>query len=94
MNLLLAPHISEKSTRQGDASNQYVFKVMNNASKPDIKRAVEMMFNVKVESVRVCNVRGKIKRFGQTYGIRSGWKKAYVKLAAGNEIALAGAESA
>ncbi|MEZ5582451.1 MAG: 50S ribosomal protein L23 [Candidatus Competibacteraceae bacterium] len=86
MTILLAPHVSEKSTRVADAHNQFVFKVVRNATKPEIKRAVELMFSVNVESVTVVNVKGKRKRFGAIQGRRSDWKKAYVSLKAGQEI--------
>jgi large subunit ribosomal protein L23 len=88
-NLLVAPIISEKSTTVADQSNQFVFKVNKSATKNQIKNAVELMFDVKVESVRVLNVKGKIKRFGRSLGKRSDWKKAYVKLQSGHNIELA-----
>jgi large subunit ribosomal protein L23 len=94
MKVLLAPHISEKTARVGDTANQYVFKVLRDASKPEIKKAVETLFNVKVTAVQVTNVKGKVKRFQQTEGRRSDWKKAYVTLAEGGEIDFVGAESA
>jgi large subunit ribosomal protein L23 len=86
MTILLAPHVSEKSTRVADAHNQVVFKVIKNATKPEIKQAVELMFAVSVETVTVVNVKGKRKRFGTIQGRRSDWKKAYVALKAGQEI--------
>ncbi|MEJ2346454.1 MAG: 50S ribosomal protein L23 [Gammaproteobacteria bacterium] len=92
--VLLAPHVSEKSTRLGDSSNQYVFKVLPDATKPEIRSAVEGLFNVQVTSVQTTNVKGKRKRFSQTEGRRSDWKKAYVTLAEGQEIDFMGAESA
>jgi len=92
--VLLAPHVSEKSTRLGDSSNQYVFKVLSDATKPEIRSAVEGLFNVQVTSVQTTNVKGKRKRFSQTEGRRSDWKKAYVTLAEGQEIDFMGAESA
>ena len=92
--LILAPVVSEKSTRVAEKQNQAVFKVLRNAKKPEIKMAVEKLFNVKVEAVRTLNVKGKIKRFGGAVGVRSDWKKAYVTLAEGQEIDfLAGANS-
>ncbi len=94
LKVLLAPHVSEKSARVGDAANQYVFKVVKDASKPEIKKAVESLFNVKVTAVQVTNVKGKVKRFQHTEGKRSDWKKAYVTLAEGSEIDFMGAESA
>ena len=92
MNVLLAPVVSEKSTMVADANNQYVFKVAQGASKPEIKGAVELLFKVQVEQVRVSNVKGKKKRFGANVGRRSGWKKAYVTLEPGQELELMGAE--
>jgi len=86
--------ISEKSTYVADKHNQVVFRVAQDATKHEIKAAVEFMFSTKdkkleVESVRVVNVRGKEKRFGQTIGRRNHWKKAYVSLKAGQEINFA-----
>lgn len=86
MKVLLAPHISEKSSMAAEGGNQVVFKVAKDASKPEIKAAVEQLFDVKVDSVRVLNNKGKTKRFGQRMGRRSDWKKAYVKLEAGQDI--------
>ncbi len=91
MKVLLSPRITEKSTLLGDKFNQYVFKVVKNASKPEIKQAVELMFTVEVESVRVCNVKGKRKSFKKSGGNRSDWKKAYVKLKPGFDIDYMGA---
>ncbi len=88
-SVLSAPVISEKSAIAADQNNQFVFKVAKTATKLQIKNAVELMFEVKVESVRVLNVKGKIKRFGRTLGKRSDWKKAYVKLQSGYSIELA-----
>ncbi|MBK7541739.1 MAG: 50S ribosomal protein L23 [Candidatus Competibacteraceae bacterium] len=86
LQILLAPHVSEKTNRLAERHNQVVFKVLPDASKPEIKGAVEMLFNVKVKNVTVLNVKGKRKRFGASYGRRSDWKKAYVSLEAGHEI--------
>lgn len=86
MKILLAPHVSEKSNRIAERHNQVVFKVSRDATKPEIKGAVEMLFNVKVRGVTVANVKGKRKRFGAMYGRRSDWKKAYISLEAGHEI--------
>ncbi len=88
-SILSAPIISEKSSNVADKHNQFVFKVQKSATKLQIKNAVELMFGVEVESVRVLNVKGKIKRFGRTLGKRSDWKKAYVKLQSGHNIELA-----
>lgn len=90
-SILTAPIISEKSANAADLGNQYVFKVQNSATKLQIKQAVELMFSVKVDSVRVLNVKGKVKRFGRNLGKRSDWKKAYVKLETGHSIELASA---
>ncbi len=90
--VLIGPLVSEKSTRVADQGNQIVFKVLPNASKPEIRKAVEKMFDVTVTGVRVMNVKGKIKRFGQTVGRRSDWKKAYVTLAEGSDIDFVGAD--
>ncbi len=88
--VLVAPLISEKSTRVSEKSNQVVFKVATDATKPEIKAAVETLFKVEVTSVNTLNVNGKNKRFGQRMGRRSDWKKAYVSLAQGAEIDFAG----
>jgi large subunit ribosomal protein L23 len=87
--IIQAPIISEKSTNAADQNNQFVFKVQKTATKLQIKNAVELMFDVQVDSVRVLNVKGKIKRFGRSLGKRSDWKKAYVKLQSGHNIELA-----
>ena len=92
MKVLLGPHVSEKSTRIADNSNQIAFKVLRDASKPEIKQAVEHLFNVKVETVNVANVKGKRKRFGLISGRRPSWKKAYVRLAPGEDIDFMGNE--
>jgi len=93
MKVLLAPHISEKSSIVAEANNQVVFKVATDASKPEIKQAVEMLFDVKVDRVQVSNVKGKTKRFGAKMGRRNDWKKAYITLQEGQEIDfLSGAE--
>lgn len=92
MQLLIAPHVSEKSTRIGDAHRQVVFKVVRDARKPEIKRAVELLFEVEVEGVQVANVKGKSKTFGRMRGRRSDWKKAYVKLKPGHDIDFTGGQ--
>jgi len=91
--VILAPHVSEKSTRVAEKNSQIVFRVRRDASKPVIKQAVEKMFNVQVESVTVTNVKGKDKKFGKTPGRRQDWKKAYVRLKPGQDINFAGIES-
>ena len=85
-NILLAPIVSEKSTIAAENSNQFVFKVQKVATKLEVKKAVELMFDVEVDSVQVLNVKGKVKRFGRALGKRSDWKKAYVKIKAGHDI--------
>ena len=92
MQVLVAPHVSEKGARVAEQGNQIVFRVARDATKPEIKAAVELMFEVKVDAVQVVNVAGKAKRFGGRSGRRSDWKKAYVKLAQGQTIDFAGAE--
>ncbi|MES0875289.1 50S ribosomal protein L23 [Sinimarinibacterium thermocellulolyticum] len=84
--VILGPVISEKSTRVAEKTNTAVFRVVRNAYKPEIRQAVEKLFNVKVEDVRTLVVKGKRKRFGRFEGRRSDWKKAYVTLAEGQEI--------
>src|SRR5215216_1336848 len=86
MQVLLEPVASEKSTFVADKANQYVFRVADNATKLEIKAAVELMFKTQVKSVSVVNVRGKEKRFGRFMGRRNHWKKAYVALQPGQEI--------
>jgi len=86
MQVLLAPQISEKATHIADKHEQVVFRVAKDATKPEIKAAVELMFKVSVDSVQVLNVKGKIKRVGHSSGRRKSWKKAFVCLKAGQEI--------
>ncbi|MGQ0501605.1 MAG: 50S ribosomal protein L23 [Panacagrimonas sp.] len=88
--IIVGPLVSEKSTRVAEKRNQAVFKVARDATKPEIKLAVEALFKVVVTDVNTLNVAGKNKRFGQSMGRRSDWKKAYVSLAAGQEIDFAG----
>ena len=90
MNLLLAPRITEKSTMVSEKYRQYVFRVLKNATKAQIRQAVELMFKVEVESVQISNVKGKRKAFKQAVGKRSDWKKAYVKLKPGFDINFMG----
>jgi large subunit ribosomal protein L23 len=92
MNVVLAPVVSEKSTFVADRNRQYVFRVADDATKPQIKAAVELMFKTKVEGVTVSNVKGKERRFGRTIGRKRSWKKAYVRLAEGQEINFAAAQ--
>lgn len=92
MQVLLAPQISEKATYLADKNEQVVFRVASDATKPEIKAAVELLFKVGVESVQVANVKGKIKRFGRMTGRRKDWKKAFVCLKPGQEINFASGE--
>ena len=91
--VLLSPRVTEKTTRVGEQSNQYVFHVIKDANKSEVKGAVEMLFDVSVESVRIVNVKGKNKSFRQRLGRRSDWKKAYVRVQEGQVIDLLGSES-
>lgn len=92
LNVLMAPQISEKATFVAEKSEQVIFRVASNATKPEVKAAVEMLFKVTVDSVQISNVKGKQKRFGKFSGRRSDWKKAYVCLAPGQEINFAASE--
>lgn len=92
MNVLLAPQISEKATYVAEKFEQVIFRVASDATKPEIKAAVELLFKVNVDSVQISNVKGKKKRFGRYVGRRQDWKKAYVNLAAGQEINFAASE--
>jgi large subunit ribosomal protein L23 len=87
--VLLAPVVSEKGTHIADKHEQVIFRVIQDATKPEVKAAVEAMFKVQVESVQIANVGGKTKRFGRFVGKRRGWKKAYVCLKPGQEINFA-----
>ncbi|MBT9494540.1 MAG: 50S ribosomal protein L23 [Paucibacter sp.] len=88
--VLLAPIVSEKATAVAEKHNQVLFKVMRDATKPEIKAAVELMFKVEVEAVNVVNVKGKVKKFGRSIGRRDHIKKAYVSLKAGQELNFSG----
>ena len=92
MNVLLAPQISEKATHVAEKNEQVIFRVAPDATKPEIKAAVELLFKVNVNSVQVACVKGKIKRMGRLMGRRNDWKKAYVCLAPGQEINFAAGE--
>jgi large subunit ribosomal protein L23 len=92
MTVLKGPHVSEKSAIVAEENNQVVFKVRTDATKREIKQAVELLFEVRVDEVRVINCRGKIKRHGVQWGQRATWKKAYVKLAEGSHIDFLGTE--
>ena len=86
MKVLLSPHNSEKSVGLADRYRQFAFKIARDANKREVAKAVELMFDVKVDAVRTLNVQGKGKRFGASEGRRSGWKKAYVTLKEGHDI--------
>ncbi|MBU1654408.1 MAG: 50S ribosomal protein L23 [Gammaproteobacteria bacterium] len=90
MKVLLSPLITEKSSNIADKARQIAFRVATDASKPEILAAVEMLFEVKVDNVRVINNKGKAKRHGAMMGRRSDWKKAYVKLMPGHDINFGG----
>lgn len=90
MKILLVPHVSEKASTVADKHNQFVFKVMPDATKAEIKGAVELMFNVQVANVRVLNGKGKTKRFSASTGKRSDYRKAYVGLKPGFDIDFMG----
>lgn len=90
--VLKAPHVSEKASMTADRDNQFVFKVAKDATKSEIKSAVEKLWDVKVKAVNTLVVKGKNKRFGRSEGKRSDWKKAYVSLQEGFDIDFLGAE--
>jgi len=93
LDVLKSPHISEKATVVSERDNQIVFKVAVDATKLEIKRAVESLFEVEVGSVKTLNVKGKTKRHGAQMGRRVNWKKAYVSLKKGQEINFLGSEA-
>jgi Ribosomal protein L23 len=88
--VLIAPVVTEKSTRAAELDGQAVFYVANDATRNDVKAAIEQAFDVEVESVRVLNAKGKTKRFGRSIGRRSDRKKAYIRLKEGSDIDFAG----
>ena len=92
--VLLSPRVTEKTTQVGEDSNQYVFHVVKDAKKSEVKGAVELLFEVIVEAVRIVNVKGKTKSFRMRPGKRSDWKKAYVRVQEGQVIDFLGGESA
>ena len=93
MNIILTPHVSEKATVKADSENQHVFSVAKDANKFEVKKAVEKMFEVEVQGVRLMNVHGKLKRAGKKYGKTKDWKKAYVRLKKGFDINYGEAET-
>ena len=92
MTIILGPHVSEKSTAVADQNNQVVFKVRPDATKVEIRKAVELLFEGKVGNVTVVNVSGKVRLRGANRGRKSDWKKAYVKLAPGQNLDFMGVE--
>ena len=86
MGVLLAPHVTEKTSQGLQERNQYAFKVRRDATRTEVRQAVELMFDVKVAGVQVLNEPGKTRRFGKTRGRTQDWKKAYVRLEAGQSI--------
>jgi len=92
LQVILAPQITEKATHVADKHQQIAFKVRTDATKPEIKAAVELVFKVEVQGVTVANVQGKSKRAGRSMGRRKDWKKAYVSLKPGQEINFAAGE--
>lgn len=96
MQVILAPYISEKGTSIGEAHNQTIFKVTRNATKNEIKAAIEMIWKdqkIKVEKIQTMNVKGKKKRFGRNLGSRASWKKAIVSIKKGQELSFANLSS-
>ncbi len=90
LKVILGPHMSEKASIAADKRREYVFEVVTDAKKPEVKGAVELLFNTQVQAVRIVNVKSKPKRFGQIQGRSKAWKKAYVTLQPGQEISFAG----
>ena len=92
LRIVLSPHISEKATIGAEKNNEYVFQVIENATKPEVKDAIEFLFNTKVKAVRIVNVRSKKKLFRGIEGKRKGWKKAYVTLQSDQKLDVMGAQ--
>lgn len=92
MQVIIEPKLSEKSTRVADKHQQYVFRVLTNATKPEIKAAVEQLFKVEVAGVQVSNMPPRVKQFRGQGGVHSGWKKAFVRLKPGFDIDFMGVE--
>jgi len=92
LKIIMSPHISEKATLLVERNNQYVFHVTSDATKPEVKDAVEFLFNTKVKSVRVVTVRAKRRVFRGVDGFKKSWKKAYVTLQADQKIDIATAQ--
>ncbi len=92
LQVIISPHISEKSTVGAEKNNEHVFEVAATATKPEIKDAVEFLFNTKVKTVRIVNVRAKKKMFKNIEGKKKGWKKAYVSLQSDQKLDIMGAQ--
>ena len=92
LKVLVGPHVSDKAYRVGDTNKQVVFEVLKDATKHEIKAAVEKLFEVEVTQVTTLNVRGKARRFGRIEGRTKAWKKAYVSLKEGHDIRFGDAE--
>ncbi len=91
-NIIKSPHVSDKAYMVADSNSQIVFKVLKDANKAEIKKAVETMFDVKVDKISTLNMPGKRRRFGKIEGRTKSWKKAYVTLKEGHDISFIGAE--
>lgn len=92
LKIIVSPHISEKATVATEKNNEYVFKVVKSASKPEVKDAIELIFKTKVKAVNISNVKSKTKTFRNRKGTRQGWKKAYVTLEADQKLDVVGAQ--
>lgn len=92
LKIILSPHISEKTTIGGEKRNEYAFEVVENATKSEVKDAIEFLFNTKVKSVRILNTKSKKKMFRGVEGTRKSWKKAYVTLQADQKLDIMGAQ--
>lgn len=92
LKIIVSPHISEKATTIAEKKNEYVFEVIESATKPEVKDAIEFLFNTKVKLVRIVNVRAKKKMFKNIEGKRKGWKKAYITLEAGQKLDVIGVQ--
>lgn len=92
LKIVLSPHVSEKTTIGAEKNNEYVFQVIADATKPEVKDAIEFLFNVKVKAVRILNVRPKQKLFRGFQGKRKGWKKAYITLQPDQKLDIIGAQ--
>lgn len=92
LKIILSPHVSEKTSIAAEKRNVYVFEILESATKPEVKDAVEMLFNTKVKTVRIVNVIAKKKLFKGLEGARKGWKKAYVTLQADQKLDMMGAQ--